>query len=367
MKIIKVDTYLLKLPLTRPVVAAISTGKRGKPCEQIMMPVIHIETDEGFTGLGYAWTIGTGATAMLAALKDDFTPMLIDEDPLDHERLWQKMYWNTQGVGRHGVMIQAASAVDLALWDLKGKATNLPIYKLLGGAQESTIVYGSDGGWLNMEVDEIIEAAENYMDDGMRGIKLKVGHDDPTIDLERVSQIREGLGDEMWIAVDANQKWDFATALEMGRCFEALDCAWFEEPMICEDIEGHGRLAAQLDIPIALGETLGSKYEIHSFLRANAVDVVQPDITRVGGITEFLKIISMCDAANRIVEPHLMMETSVHLACGVAGVSGLEYMPWLTMAFDTPPELVEGRMVPPERPGLGFEIADGIVDKYRVA
>ena len=367
MKITSIDTALLQLPLQRPIAAAISSGSRGKATDQMLMPIVQVHTDEGLTGLGYAWTFRFGGAAMLSVLKDDLTEMLVGEDPMDHERLWEKMYWNTQGIGRHGLVIQAISAMDLALWDLKGKACNLPLYKLLGGVQESALVYGSDGGWLNMDVGEIVSAAEGYLNQEMRGIKLKVGQDDPLIDIERVTQIREALGDDVWIAVDANQKWDYPTALEMGRCFEALECAWYEEPMICEDVEGHARLAEKLDIPIALGETLGSRHEINSFLQANAVEYVQPDITRVGGITEMLKIISMCGGCHRVVEPHLMMEASVHLACGVPGIGGLEYMPWLTAAFDTPPEIKDGRMVPPEGPGLGFEVTGTAMETHRIA
>lgn len=333
----------------------------------IFMPVAEVKTDEGIEGLGYAWSIGGGGRAMLTVLKEDLAPVLIGQDPLDHERLWEALYWKAQGYGRHGLAIQAQSALDLALWDMKGKAAGMPLYKLLGGLRETAPVYGSDGGWMNMSVEEIVVAAKEYLDLGMRGIKLKVGHDDPQIDLDRVRQIRQALGADVWIAVDANQKWDFPTALRMGREFEQLGCIWYEEPMICEDVEGHARLAEKLDIPIALGETLASRWEIDHFLRADAVDVVQPDLTRIGGITEFLKIAAMSGAKNRVVEPHLMMEASVHLACGVPGVVGLEYMPWLTAAFTEAPRLIDGQLQAPQSPGLGLEISAAVKEKHRIA
>ena len=304
---------------------------------------------------------------MLALFQDDLAPAVVNEDPLDHESLGHKLYWKTQSIGRGGLVTQAISAIDLAVWDIKGKACGQPLYKLFGGLRESAPLYGSDGGWMNMSVAEILAAANEYLDEGMKGIKLKVGHDDPAIDLRRVREIRTSLGDDVWIAVDANQKWDFPTALRMGREFEQLGCAWLEEPMICEDPAGHARLAQKLDIPIALGETLGSRFEFDLFLRAHAVDVVQPDITRVGGITEFLKIVAMCGAAHRTVEPHLMMESSVHLACGLPGVVGLEYMPWLTAAFAEQPRIENGHMLAPDAPGLGLELAAQAVKKFRVA
>jgi L-alanine-DL-glutamate epimerase-like enolase superfamily enzyme len=366
MRVKAVDASLLELPLQRPIVAAISSGDRGSPRKTIFMPVVAVHTDAGLTGLGYAWCLG-GGKAMLTVLQDDLAGVLVGEDPLDHERLWQKLYWKTQGIGRHGLVMQAQSALDLALWDLKGKACGQPVYKLLGGVRDSAPVYGSDGGWLNMSVREILTAAEEYLGQGMKGIKLKVGHEDPLIDLKRVREVRQALGDHVWIAVDANQRWDFPTALRMGREFEQLGCAWFEEPMSCEDPAGHARLAAKLDIPIALGETLGSRFEIDAYLRADAVDIVQPDLTRVGGITEFVKIIALCGARHRPLEPHLMMEASVHLACGLPGVVGLEYMPWLTTAFAEPPQLRDGRMIAPQKPGLGLEITRRAMEQCRIA
>ncbi len=367
MKITSVESCLLELPLQRPIVAAISSGSRGSALDKILMPVVFVQTDERQTGHGYAWCLGGGGRAMLSVINDDLVPALLGEDPLDHERLWQKLYWKTQSIARGGLVTQAVSAIDLALWDLKGKACGQPLYKLLGGLRQSAPIYGSDGGWLNMSVSEVLSAADEYLGQGMRGIKLKVGHEDPSVDLARVRAIRKSLGDDAWIAVDANQKWEYATALRMGREFEQLGLAWYEEPMICEDIDGHARLAEKLDIPIALAETLGSRHEIAAFVKADAVDIVQPDITRVGGITEFLKIVAISDAAHRTVEPHLMMEASVHLACGLSGVIGLEYMPWLTLAFTDPPKIENGEMVAPDAPGLGFEVSNAAVNKFRIA
>ena len=362
-----IESYLLELPLARPIVAAITSGDRGAACNTILMPVVRIATDDGLIGEGFAWAIGAGGKTLLTAIREDLGPILIGENPLDNERLWETLYWKTQAVGRVGVIPQAISALDLALWDIKGKVCGQPVFKLLGGMRDSAPVYGSDGGWLNMSVSEILSASEVYLNQGMRGIKIKVGHEDPGIDLQRIDEIRRALGDDVWIAVDANQKWDFATALKMGREFEQLGCAWYEEPMTCEDVHGHARLAEKLDIPIALGETLGSLHEINAYLRADAVDIVQPDITRVGGLTPFLKIASICHAAHRPVEPHLMMEASVHLACGLPAVVGLEYMPWLTRAFAEPPVVENGHLSAPTTPGLGLNITPETIEQYRLA
>jgi L-talarate/galactarate dehydratase len=217
-----------------------------------------------------------------------------------------------------------------------------------------------------MSVAEMVKEFEAYLQQGMAGIKMKIGHDDPMVDVERVRQVRAALGDRVWIAVDANQKWDYPTAVRVGRELARLNVAWFEEPMLCEDIVGHSRLAADLDIPVALGETLGSRFEFDSYLRANAVDIVQPDVIRVGGITETLKITALADVAQRPVALHHMMEISIHVACGVLNSGMIEYMPWLAAAFARPAVIENGYMRPPPEPGLGLEIPAEVVEHYRV-
>ncbi|GMQ90518.1 MAG: L-talarate/galactarate dehydratase [Gammaproteobacteria bacterium] len=366
MRIEKVEAQLLRLPLPRPMMSGSSSAARGGPVTHVNMSVVLITTDEGIRGLGYAWSLLGGGTATMRVLQDDFAPLLVGEDPLDHERLWRQLYRRLQSVGRHGLVIQAQAAIDLALWDIKGKVAAMPVYKLLGGTRERAPVYGSDGGWLYMSVSEMVSEFEAYLEQGMVGVKMKVGHDDPRVDVERVRQVREALGDQAWIAVDANQKWDYPTALRIGRELEQLGIAWFEEPLLCEDIPGHARLAADLDIPIALGETLGSRFEFAAYLRADAVDIVQPDVMRVGGLTETLKVVALADTAQRPVAPHHMMEVSIHVACGVMHAGLIEYMPWVAAAFARPVIIEDGHMVPPPEPGLGLELAEDVVARYRV-
>ncbi|MBI3468095.1 MAG: mandelate racemase/muconate lactonizing enzyme family protein [Planctomycetes bacterium] len=364
-RIVSVRSELLQLPLARPLVSGMSSSGRGEPLESIFMLASWITTDHGPEGFGFAYFLQGGGRAAQAIVEHDLGPALIGEDPLDHERLWQKLYWRVQSIGRRGLVVQVQSALDLALWDLKGKVAGLPLWKLLGGARPSAAVYGSDGGWMWMTVEQIVEAAQEYLAQGMMGTKLKVGHDDPRVDLRRVEAVRKALGDDVWLAVDANQRWDHSTALKMGREFERLGCAWFEEPMTCEDPAGHARLAEALDIPIALGETLQSRHEIQDYLLRDAVDIVQPDLTRLGGLTEFLKIAHFADGLHRPVWPHLMMEASIQLACGLGCVGAIEYMPWLTAAFAQPPAIRDGRMLPPNRPGMGIEISPEAREQFR--
>jgi L-alanine-DL-glutamate epimerase-like enolase superfamily enzyme len=365
MRITNLESQLLRLPLERPITDPNETT--GPRLDHLFMLIVHLDTDAGHRGLGFAYALQGGGRALKAIADDDLAPIVIGEDPLDHERLWSKAYWRLQSVGRRGLVAQAYSAVDLALWDIKGKAAGLPLYKLLGGARESAPVYGSDTGWLWMSPEEIIDASRPYLDQGMMGVKIKVGNSNPEVDAERLTLIREALGEDIWLGADANQRYNLGTALAMGYFFEEeIGVDWYEEPITCEDVEGHARLADKLDVPIALGETLFGRDEFRAYLERGAVAVLQPDLTRVGGLTEFLKLVTLAELHHRPVAPHLLPEIGVHLACGLPNVTVVEYMPWLFPAFIEPPAIVAGQIVPPKRPGLGLEILPDAVAKYRV-
>lgn len=354
MRITRVLSELLHVPLSRP--RASPTEASAGRLNHIIVLLVHVHTDAGLTGLGFAYALQGSGRAMLALAEDDLAPLVVGEDPLDHERLAAKVYWRLQTIGRRGLVQQVYSAIDVALWDLKGKAAGLPLYKLLGGARESTAVYGSDTAWLWMSPEEILDASRPYLDQGMMGIKVKVGAD-PEADAERLTQLREALGDEVWLGVDANERYDYGTALAMGHFFEdEIGADWFEEPITCEDIAGHARLASKLEIPIAAGEMLFALDEFRAYLERDALAVVQPDVTRLAGLTGWLKVAALAETNHRPLSPHLLPEIGVHLACGLPAVTSVEYMPWLYPIFADPPKIEQGRLVPPPGPGLGLEV-----------
>jgi L-alanine-DL-glutamate epimerase-like enolase superfamily enzyme len=365
MRITQLDSQLLRLPLVRPVRASAESDRMGA-FEHLFMLVVYLDTDAGHRGLGFAYTF-QGGRALKVVADDDLAPLVLNEDPLHHERIGAKVAWRLQGIGRTGLVPQAYSAVDLALWDIKGKVAGLPLYKLLGGAREAARAYVADTGWLWMSVEQIIETTRPLLDQKMMGVKLKVGSPNPETDAERVTHVREALGEDVWLGVDANQRYDYATALSMGHFFEEeMGVDWFEEPISCEDVDGHARLAARLEVPIALGETLYHREEFRHYLERGAVDVLQPDVTRLGGLTAWLKVAALAELYHRPLAPHVLPEIGVHLACGLPHVQAVEYMPWLFPAFMEPPALVKGKLVPPRRPGLGLEIREDAVEKYRV-
>ena len=362
MRITRVDSRIFHVPMTRP--RASSMEAAAGRLNHIVTLVVQVHTDDGLVGLGFAYALQSSGRALLAVAEDDLTPLVVGENPLDHERVGSKVYWRMQTVGRRGLVAQAYSAFDVALWDLKGKAANLPIHKLLGGARDSAEAYGSDSAWLWMSIDEVLKASRVYVDQGM-GIKIKIGAN-PDEDGDRIGRIAEELGEEVWLAVDANERYDYETALRMARYFEQEvgNVAWFEEPLSCEDIDGHARLAAKLDLPIAGGEMLFGLDEFRRYVERGALAVVQPDITRLGGITSTLEVIAFAKQHGLPVSPHLLPELGVQLACGLPAVSKVEYMPWLYPLFEAPPRLEHGRLIPPAGAGHGLTLDEGAVKKF---
>jgi len=196
---------------------------------------------------------------------------------------------------------------------------------------------------------------------------MKIGHADPEDDARRLQRVFDSLGDEVWFAVDANQRYDYSKALLVGRFLdEEVRPDWFEEPLHCEDVQGHARLAERLETPIALGETLFGRDEFCHYIEKDAVAILQPDVTRLGGLTATLKVAALAEAHHKPLAPHLLPEVAVHLACGLPNVVAVEWMPWLFPAFAEPPKLVEGKVVPPPRPGFGLEMHPEAVAKFRV-
>jgi L-alanine-DL-glutamate epimerase-like enolase superfamily enzyme len=365
MRITQLDSQLLRIPLARPIRSP-KDNDRGGRLDHVFMLIVDLDTDAGHRGIGFAYTLQGGGRALKVIADDDLAPLVVGEDPLDMEQIAAKVYWRLQSIGRSGLVRQVYSALDLALWDLKGKVAGLPLYKLLGGARESAKVYASDTGWLWMTPEQIVEASRPFLDQGMMGIKVKVGAD-PEADAERVTLIREAIGEDVWLGVDAVQRYDYSTALAMGHFFEEeMGVDWFEEPISCEDVDGHARLASRLEVPIALGESLLSRDEFRRYLDQDAVDIMQPDVTKLGGLTAWLKVAALAEMHHRPLAPHVLPEVGVHLACGLPHVQTVEYMPWLFPAYMEPPAIVDGQIVPPRRPGLGLEILPDAVEKYRV-
>jgi len=348
---------LVYVPLKVPTSdAKVFTGRQ-KPLTQVAILVAEIATEDGRQGLGFSYSKRAGGPGLYAHAKE-IAPDLLGEDPSDIGRLWEKLQWAGASVGRGGLAVQAIAAFDVALWDLKAKRAGLSLAKLLGAYRDSVRCYNTSGGFLSSPLEEVLDNAEGALARGVGGIKLKVGHPDHAVDLERVEAARKRLGDSAAIMVDANQQWDRSTAQRMGRVLERFDLVWIEEPLDAQDAEGHAALAAALDTPIATGEMLTSVAEHWRMLEAGAADFLQPDAPRVGGITPFLRVAALADHKGVRIAPHFAMELHLHLAAAQPRETWVEHFDWLEPLFNERLELRDGRMLVPDRPGLGLTLSD---------
>lgn len=351
---------LVFLPLQAPISDAKVLTGRQKPLTEIAFLFAEIETREGQRGIGFSYSKRAGGRGQYEHAKE-IAPALLGEDPNDIARLWDKLVWAGASVGRSGLATQAIAAFDIALWDLKAKRAKLPLAKLLGAFRDSVQCYNTSGGFLSSPIEEVIANIGLSLERGIGGIKIKVGQPDPMIDLQRIEAVRKHLGDQLPLAVDANQQWDRTTAQRFGRIVEPYNLTWIEEPLDAYDAEGHATLAAMLDTPIATGEMLTSVAEHGELIRHRSVDFIQPDAPRVGGITPFLKIMAMADQHHLRLAPHFAMEIHLHLAAAYPREPWVEHFEWLEPMFNERLQIEGGRMIVPNRPGLGFSLSEQAV------
>ncbi|WP_285318214.1 mandelate racemase/muconate lactonizing enzyme family protein [Pseudarthrobacter sp. lyk4-40-TYG-27] len=346
-----------RLPLTVPISdAKVFTGRQ-KPMTEVVFLFAEITTELGHSGIGFSYSKRAGGPAQYAHAKE-VAEGLIGEDPNDIARIYTKLLWAGASVGRSGVATQALAAIDIALYDLKAKRAGLPLAKLLGSYRDSVRTYNTSGGFLNATLKEVKDRASRSIEEGIGGIKIKVGLPDSTEDLRRVAGIRDHIGPDVPLMVDANQQWDRATALRMGRRLEDFNLAWIEEPLDAYDFEGHAHLAHVLDTPIATGEMLASVAEHKALINANGCDIIQPDAPRVGGITQFLRLAALADERGLGLAPHFAMEIHLHLAATYPREPWVEHFDWLDPLFNEGLETKDGRMIVPDRPGLGITLSD---------
>ncbi|OWT66180.1 L-talarate/galactarate dehydratase [Candidimonas nitroreducens] len=356
-RIERVRVSLAFLPLAAPISDAKVLTGRQKPLTEIAFIFAEIQTRDGHEGVGFGYSKRAGGPGMYAHAKE-IAPNLIGEDPNDIAKIWNKLCWAGASMGRSGLTTQAIAPFDIALWDMKAKRAGLPLAKLLGAQRDSVQCYNTSGGYLSMPLPQVLDNIDAARANGIGGIKIKVGQPDTAADLKRVEAVRKHLGDDFCFMVDANQQWDRGTAQRMGRTLEQYNLVWIEEPLDAYDHEGHAALAASLDTPVATGEMLTSFGEHAQLITSGACDFVQPDAPRVGGITPFLQIMSLADFKGLKLAPHFAMEIHLHLAAAYAREPWLEHFEWLEPLFNERLELRDGRMLVPNRPGLGFSLSE---------
>ncbi|HBC26403.1 MAG TPA: mandelate racemase/muconate lactonizing enzyme family protein [Ruminococcaceae bacterium] len=389
MKILKIETYILRVPL----------GNERFYSSQCAFPernsmLVHIETDEGIDGWGEGGQYGP-PEPVASCINDVLAKQLIGRDPLQPMVLWDEMYASTRDFGQKGTYIEAISAIDIALWDIMGKALGKPIYTLLGGAHRKSVPAYATGCYYRGEdpfdyrsnLHRLGEEAKGYVDAGFRMLKIKVGLLPIEQDLERAAAIRQAVGNDVKLFVDCNHSYNAFNAVKMISGLEKLGVVFVEEPVIPEDLEGYKYVRSKVNMAIACGECEYTRYGFKNLITAGCIDIAQPDICVCGGLSEWMKIMALAQAFGVWTIPHVW-GSGIALAAALHAIATIPEFPHTAnrvvtqnepmVEYDRNPnplrdlllkekfELVNGCVVVPAGPGLGVEIDRKILEKYSV-
>jgi D-galactarolactone cycloisomerase len=386
MKITSVETYLLRVPVDPYRYGASSKGWIGDRSSLL----VRLCTDAGIEGWGEGGQ--TGPPELTKVVVDHtLAPLVMGEDPFASARLWERMYDVTRDYGQKGVVVGAISGVDIALWDLKGRALGVPVYTLLGGPFRTAVVPYATGMYYKQGRDRaeqvriLQDEAQGYVAQGFSAMKMKIGFWDPREDIALVGAIRKAIGPGIRLAVDANHAYNAYTAVEVGRGIQHYDISWFEEPCLPEDLQGYLEVKARLPIPISGGEAEYTSFGARELLARRAVDIIQPDTCGCGGITECMRIAALARAFGVQYFPHVW-GSAVGLAASLQILAALPpcpptgnpvpYYQEPLLELDRNPSpirdelstvpirLEDGMVRIPRGPGLGIEIDSGVLERY---
>ncbi len=375
MQITRIQTFVLHHDLEQPFQSSNAQFNARRHC------LVAVQCADGTTG----WGECLGPADITAAAVQMMAPLLIGENPLHIEPLWTRLYNQFRDPGQAGVIVQAISGIDIALWDIFGKHTNMPIYQLLGGAYRTRIPAYATGGFRAVQGDRIATLSreiQSYYNDGFRAFKIKIGFGLQT-DINSVKAVRDIIGNDSILMVDANHGYDVCDAIQLAKRLEPYCIEWFEEPVLPELLHGYKRLRQSQNIPVAGGETWYTKWGMQRAIAADAVDILQPDICGAGGFSECKKIIALCEVHGVRLVPHVWgtgvaIAASLHLHAILppappayeARQAYIEFdrthNPFRQAILQTPIDCDNGYVQVPTGAGLGIAIDMDTVTKYRV-
>ncbi|MBI2492657.1 MAG: mandelate racemase/muconate lactonizing enzyme family protein [Candidatus Rokubacteria bacterium] len=361
MKITHVTTRVLRTPADNPLVVGLPA-----PTDTREFVTLELGTDQGLVGLGLTF-FGAALTPALKVAVDALARLVVGDDPTQVEAVAAKLRRAAGTSGPGGIFTLALSAVDLACWDLTGKAAGRSVCALLGGLRARVPTYASGALMRAHPVDYLATAGPRLRDLGFKQMKMQCGSE-PTVaaSIERVRVLREAIGPDVDLMCDINQLWSVHHAIEVGRRIEPYHLYWLEDPTAHDDYPGLARVADALTTPIAAGEYVYGIAPFRHLLEARAIDVVMIDLVRVGGITQWLKVAGMAEAFNLPVVSHLVPEIHVHLIAAIPNGLTVEYMPWTLRLFEETPALEGGQLVVPAKPGLGLAFDQAAIKRYQV-
>lgn len=362
MRVTKVGTALVELPLDAPLRTAIHEIR------SVCCLLVTLETDAGLVGEGYGFSFHMERLKSIRDFMQTLSPAIIGRDPHDVEAIWAETLRSLNFYGQAGIAILAMNPIDIALWDLVGKAAGQPLYKLFGACRDRVPVYASGGLWLSSNNAELEAEAVKMAAEGFRAVKLRLGSKRWQDDIARIEAVRSGIGNDIALMVDANQGLDFSSALKLGREIERFDLTWYEEPVPTWEHDAHRALAQALDTPIASGESEYTSRGIERMATDGGVDIMMPDLQRMGGYTEMRRAVQYLAVRNVPVAPHIFTEHSLHIVASAPNGMLCEHMPWFAPLFSQSMKIEEDGMIAlPQLPGVGFTFDHDRIDGLRKA
>lgn len=355
MHITAVRTEHRRVPLGKPGRVSL-TGPKIAPPDAVELVLVHLETDAKLAGLGFAYTLGPGGQAVRDLIDTGLSLLVVGEDPRHTDRLFARAENRFRHLGFAGLVARAYSAIDIAMWDLKAKAAGLPLFQLLGGVKPAAPFFVSDVAVAGRDASEVLKAAKPLLKQGATGVRVEIGTGEVQADADRVREIQEGLGEDAWVGVAADGRFDLGTALALSHFFEDIGIDWFEDPIPAADAPGYTKLATLQEVPLAVGSAFDTREPFFRVLREGLVRTVRPDVGRLGGITPVLKVAAVAEAFHAAVSPVRLPEVGVHLACGLGVVPHVDSVSWFADVFAGGPRAEGGKMVPSAEPGLGLTV-----------
>ena len=366
MKISRIRSQILVLPQQDPLANTPEDPSAARP-----IVIVQLDTDDGIKGIGVTF-YGGAISASLKHAVDDLGALTIGEDPLRVEAMVAKLRSAAGGSGPAGMFTLALSAIDIALWDIRGKALNQPLWKLLGGARQRVPTYASGALRRNLSLDEVVAAAGRLKDKGFREMKTQLalpGETSPAKEVERMRRVREAIGPDIKLMCDINQRWRVEQAIDIGKRVEdaGVGLFWLEDVTTHDDYAGLARVNAALATPICGGELVYGIIPFRHMIEARSVDYVMIDLIRVGGITQWIKVAGMAEAFNLPVVSHVIPEIHAHLVAAIPNGLTVEYMGWMLQLFEGTAALENSELVLSDRPGLGLAFREDMINRFKVA
>ncbi|OWT73542.1 MULTISPECIES: mandelate racemase/muconate lactonizing enzyme family protein [unclassified Achromobacter] len=363
-----VSVCIARVPLDKPVTFSTRQVTAREYC------LVRVRSTDGHEGLGYCYAVNSAGRLLSVAVTDLLAPRLVGQESLRVEGLWREMYQEALLLGRAGGVVRALSAIDIALWDLNARSAGLPLYQYLGATVDDRVpAYASGGYYLPGKTpDKLAAEMAGHVKDGFRAVKMKVGLESVAGERKRIAAVREAIGADVRLMLDANNAWrDLPTALEYMRAFEPYQPFWIEEPFSPDDIDNHVRLARATPITVATGEIEAGRWRFKDLLARDATTLLQTDATVCGGITEFRRIVATADSHGVTVAPHAWHDVHAHLVASSPNCTYVEWMPDdhivnFRRLIDRQLQARDGQVLLPREPGLGFKFDPAAIEKYGV-